>query len=435
MLTPEQINQIRQGAGLKTPSTSNHFVGKYDHLLTGEQAPKKDSSFLGDFGVALKKRFGSLKETAKDTASGKINPLSTGLQTVGAGAGLVGDIFGAGLNKITPEPVKEKLSEVTKSITDTEPAQKVLSSYLSFRDKHPEAAKDLESAVNILSLLPMGKGASIAGKGIKTGAEAIETGAKATLKAGGEIIDEAGQLAYKTAIPLSKLEAGLVQTYKAKNPLVKRLFQPLEEQPRTAAITALEKGFAGTEEMIGIQAKKESAKLWTEKIAPAVKAVKEKYDVNSAFKSLEKKIMSTAEKSRRNSLLDGLEALKEDYKGVSKIGYEKAQAIKSGLGQFIPDKAYKGKPIASAFREVQKMFADDIRKSTYKVLKDVDIKTDYLDYGNLKGLAEWGKTAMTGGKAKGGFGSFVSNLYDKAIIPTFTTGGKLLHKVGSSLKK
>jgi len=437
MLTSEQINQIRQKSGLKpiANSTTTNYAGRFDHLVSGDKKENKESSFLGDVGTAIKKRFSSTKDTWKDTASGKINPLQTGVRTIGSAAGLVGDVFGAGINKVTPEPVKNKLSEVTQSIAETEPAQKMMSSYLSFRDKHPEAAKDLEASLNILSLLPIGKGVQVAGKGVKAGAEVVEAGTKTAIRGTGNLLEEAGQQVYKAAIPLSSMEAGLVQSYKAKNPLLQRVFKPLEEQPRTSAITALEKGFAGTEEMIGIQAKREASNLWKTKIAPAVKGVTEKYDVNSALKNIERKIMSISEKSRRNSLLKGLEALKEDYKGVSKIGYEKAQSIKSGLADFIPDKAYKGEPIAAAFRQVQKMFADDIRSSTYKVLKDVDIKTDYLDYGNLKGLAEFGKNAMTGGKAKGGFGGFVTNLYEKSTIPVFTSAGYILKKAGSAMSK
>lgn len=437
MLTPEQINQIRQKSGLKpiANSTTTNYAGRFDHLVSGEKKETKESSFLGDVGTAIKKRFSSTKDTWKDTASGKINPLQTGIRTVGSAAGLVGDVFGAGLNKVTPEPVKSKLSEVTQSIAETEPAQKMISSYLSFRDKHPEAAKDLEASVNILSLFPIGKGTQLAGKGIKAGAEAVETGAKTAIRGTGNFLEEAGEQAYKAAIPLSSLEAGLVQTYKAKNPLLKRLFKPLEEQPRTSAITALEKGFAGTEEMIGIRAKREAANLWNNKIAPAVKSVKEQYDFNSAFKRIEKKILSTDEPTRRNSLLEALNAIKDDYKGMSKVDYTKAQSIKKGLAKFIPEKVYNGKPIASQFREVQSMLADDIRKSTYNILKEVDIKTDYLDYGNLEGLIEFGKKAMTGAKAKGGFGGFVSNLYEKATIPVFTSVGYGLKKAGSAMSK
>lgn len=40
---------------------------------------------------------------------------------------------------------------------------------------------------------------------------------------------------------------------------------------------------------------------------------------------------------------------------------------------------------------------------------------------------------MTCAKDKGGFGSFVSNYYEKAMIPTLITGGKVLHKAGSFL--
>ena len=363
-----------------------------------------------------------------------MNPLSAGLQFWGAGAGLVNDVIGAGIQKVAPG-VKDTIGEVAQKVMETKPAQSIISSYQDFKVKHPEAAKDLESATNILSLMPVGKAVSVGGNAVKTGAEIAGEGAKSTIVNTGKVLEKSGEQVFKSVIPLSKSEAALIQTYKAKNPLLQRLFQPLAEQPRTAAITALDKGFSGTEEMIGVQAKREATNLWDNTIKPAVKNIPQQYNIQGAIDSIIKKVSSISEQTRKNSLVEAAQALKEDYKNISKVSFEQAQEIKSQLAKFIPEKAYQGKPIGSAFKEVQNMLADDIRQSTYKILNDINIKADYLDYGNLLKLQEFGQKAMTGIKARAGFGSFISNIWDKATFPAKTVGGQILNKSGKVLQK
>jgi hypothetical protein len=433
MLTPERVQEIRAKSGLnpiQVKGTSNNFVGKYDYLKNADKP-----SVLDKIGTALNKRFTSLKDTFWDTAEGDINPAETGVQTVGQVAGIVGDLLGIGIDEVTPEPIKKKIEQIATEIVNTPAAKSVMESYSVFKQKHPQAAKDLESSVDILALLPIGKGAQIVGKGAKAGAGAVEAGVKSAIVPTGKAMEKASEVLYKSAIPLSKQEARLVQSYKAKNPLLQRIFEPLETQPRTKAITALEKGFAGSEEAIGIQAKREAKNLWDNTIAPAVKSIQTKYSFKKAIANIEKEIKTIAEPSRRNDMLEALDALKADYKGIDAVTFERAQSIKSGLDEFTPEKVFNGKSIASTFTTIKNKLANDIRKRTYEELADIDIRMDYLDYGNLKGLAEYGITAMTTAGRKAGFGSFVSNLWDRATTPLFTGAGKVLKKAGQSLNK
>jgi len=432
MLTQDQINNIRNQ--FKLPSTNQqNYAGKYDYLL--QSTSQEEESFLNSIGSDLRKRFTNLKDILSKTASGKINPVSTGVQTVGQVAGFANDVIGAGLNKITPEPVKEGIGKVVTKATESDIGKSLIGSYEAFKSKHPEAAKDLEGIVNIASLFPVGKGGQLVGKGIKRGAEITQEGVGTAIKGAGSVLEKSGEVLYKNAIPLNMKEAGIVQTYKANNPLLKRLFEPFETQPRTTAITALDKGFSGTEEMLGIQAKREAKNLWQNKIKPALQSVQQKYNIKDAISRIEKNIKELPEPSRRAALKDAVDALKADYKNINQVTYVRAQQIKSGLDKFTPDKVFRGKPVAGAFAEVKNMLANDIRKSTYQVLSDIGIKDDFLDYGNLTNLIEFGKKAMTSGGRKAGFGSFVSNLWDRATIPVFTTGGKLLNQAGKAIKK
>lgn len=436
--------------------------------LTGllEKPMPKKESFVREALDDVKQTGSALKNTFTDTMNkvgqataaektGEQGMARTALQKTGAVAsGLssaVGDVVMGGAKVLLPKSAEEAVkSGLQKSVSAIAPIAKKIDESMgspagtwlnNYKNLDPKTKRDVDALFGIGNLA---LDIATAGTGKKAGQEAgkvvlkglDETGQ--VLKSGtnlaGNVLESAGQQSVKMAIPLSKAEAGLVQTYRAKNPLLQRVFKPLAEQPRTAAVTAIEKGFAGTESMIGTQAKREAARLWNETIAPALKSVKEPYDFKSAFSRIATKINEVAEPSRKSALKEGLEALKQDYKNLSKSSYAKAQEIKSGLDKFIPDKAFNGKPIAASFKEVQKMLADDIRQATYKVLKDDNIRADFLDYGNLKGLQEWGQKAMTGAKSKAGFGSFVSNMFDKATIPALTTTGKVLLKSGKLLK-
>lgn len=280
-----------------------------------------------------------------------------------------------------------------------------------------------------------------AGEAAKTGLEygALEAvGGPIASIAGKVLIKPAGEALAKIFIPTSAKEAGLLQTYKAGNTLAERVKNLLSTGetggPTTAASTAFDKGLMGTESMIGVQAKRASGELWNGLISPALKQSSAKVDMPKFFDALQEQIVAkNPELSRQKSLLEALDALKEDYKGVTQISLEDLQKFKEGWAKFIPDKAYRGKPIAGAFKDVQNMAAGNARGVIYDALGP-NVKQAYFDYGNLQALQELGQTAMTGGKLKGGAGSFISGLYEMATVPIGTIGGQTLYKVGQGVE-
>ncbi len=98
-----------------------------------------------------------------------------------------------------------------------------------------------------------------------------------------------------------------------------------------------------------------------------------------------------------------------------------------------PAQSYQGKDIAGAFTDVKNTVSDLARKEIYKAL-GADGKQAYIDYGNLKSLAEWGQTAMTGSKFKGGTGSWLTAAKDAVLTPVATIGGHVLYKVGQGME-
>ena len=248
-----------------------------------------------------------------------------------------------------------------------------------------------------------------------------------------------GGATVKAGIGLSAKEAPLVQAYKARNPVPTRILAALTDKPLSGKIvtnaeTALKNNLFGTETMIGIQAKRAATNIWQKVIAPALKGSPERIDMSDFIDEIAEQIDEIPELTRKNELVDALNAFKDDYRKVGKIGMEKLQQYKEGWARFLPDKVYKGRPIASSFREIQNMAASLARNKIYNALKEVEGKAAYFDYGNLKNLQAMGQKAMIGSKLKGGAGSFISGIYDKVVTPIATTGGLTLYKVGEGFE-
>lgn len=253
----------------------------------------------------------------------------------------------------------------------------------------------------------------------------------------GKAVSALGKEAYKFVVPKSTQEAKLVQAYKAKTPLTERISAAIsgaDSGPRTVADTSFDQRLVGTEAMIGIQAKRASGSIWSEVIQPRLDASPDQINMSTFFDHVKEQIVkNNPEISRQNALLEALDAMREDYAGVQTASLPDLQKFKEGWAQFVPDKAYQNKPIGGAFREVQNQAANAARSAIYKSLGK-DVRQAYIDYGNLKGIQELGVKSMTGGKLKGGAGSFISAIKDMALTPVATLGGLTVYKVGESIE-
>lgn len=281
------------------------------------------------------------------------------------------------------------------------------------------------------------KSAKEVGKSAGIGA-AIGAATAGATKLIGSVAKSAGKKIYDFVIPTSMKEAKLLQSYKANVPFAERVATAVaggeSKAPTTAASTAFDQGLVGTESMIGIQAKRASNNIWKDVIQPSLDESKAVVDMPTFFDSVEKKIISeTPELSRQKALLEALQAMKEDYAGVGKVTLNDLQKFKEGWAQFVPEKAYMGKPISGAFNDVKDTAADLARQAIYSNLGQ-DVKKAYFDYGNLQGLQELGQRAMTGGKLKGGFGGFWSAIKDMTLTPVGTVGGRTLYRTGQGIQ-
>ena len=182
--------KLEKKYGTPTTSIRQQLEAKYQ---TQPIQPVQQTGFFQGVGQDVSKRFGGLIDTFKQTAKpvDGINPLQTGLRTVGEVAGLVGDVAGRAISAVTPEFVKSGLKKVGSEILQTDigkqglkVASQGLDSYSTWKKNNPQTAKDLESVVNIASLFPIGKGAKIVGQGLE---QVAKVGLKGAEKVGEKV--------------------------------------------------------------------------------------------------------------------------------------------------------------------------------------------------------------------------------------------------------
>lgn len=303
------------------------------------------------------------------------------------------------------------------------------------------AKSQIEDALNVGTALvtpkvtematPYAKGAlnwggkQLKGAGVKTTEFALPENVKgaemaqnyeANLKIAQTALDEAKQTGDLGAI--KKAETALATVEKSK--------------PVTTGQTATQLGISGTEKGIGVKSKVAQHELYTKTIEPALKSDKTVIPKEDFITKLQEKIDTEPFKGRRDELQEGLDALAEEMNPTYTL--ETANKTKTSLDQFTPIKSFKGKDIANAYNQVKADFANLIRETTYKQLKDANIKKSYIDYSNLKELEKLGIKARTGAGFKGGFGGFWSSVWDTLVTPVTTTAGKYLYKAGDLLE-
>jgi len=301
----------------------------------------------------------------------------------------------------------------------------------------------LKTGVDIGLTLPAGglaaKGAE---KGVEAGIKGLEAGAKAvkpTLNATGRLLKSAGEGAYGVTVIPTESTRIAEQAYKAKAPTlvsrIKNIIKGTEPvgKPITEANTAARLGLAGTEQELGIQAKRASETIWNDVIAPKLNSVKEKVNMKDFLSEVEKEISSGTKGIRRTQLLESLNDIKGEFKNVNKVSLNKLQEYKVDWAKFIPDSVYKGKTPGAALKEVQNMMAKKARGIIYKNIGG-EGKQAYIDWGNLQSIMEAG-IKSGGDPAKRSLGrNMWQFVMDKAVTPVATIAGKVLYRTGEGLE-
>ncbi len=440
-LTPEEFKKQYGTVGLKqVQSASKAPVAEKKSSFEPIVQGAKD---LGNMFVNTAKGIGQsyqeagqdIKQQFQDSASGKTDPLLAGLHSVGS------------LAKATVAPITSALGvatqEVANDVSKYEPVQKaamsstgdavasaqqqVQSKIEEIKTKYPELTRTADDLYNIVSLLipeKLGEAKEPISSKTPKGTLVRESSPVSPSQSPEALSSTLSRKLYEVGIGRNTAEAERTLNYRANKEMGID-----SAAPTTRATVAQKYGISGRQSDIGVQAKVTGTKLYKDQILPELRKSPEILTKEDLFNPLQEKIKSIVDPSRRAELQDAYDALTEEYAGESKWNLEKAQELKSGIDKYTPDKVFKGKPIANAYNELRHDMADAIRTFTYDKLKNEGIKQKYLDYGNLKELQKLGVEGLANNKLKGGAGSFISGLYEKAVTPITTGLGKVLYKI------
>lgn len=139
--------------------------------------------FATGIGESISVRWREAVGGVKTSSGEEYQPLyRPTLRAVGAGAGLVSDVGFEALKLIAPKFVEDFVSKAGQEVADTEVVKAFTEKYMDLKEKYPEAMKDIENVIDIVSLIPAGKGAQI---GVKTTKKGVQRISKVT----GEVIE------------------------------------------------------------------------------------------------------------------------------------------------------------------------------------------------------------------------------------------------------
>lgn len=315
----------------------------------------------------------------------------------------------------------------------------------------PNVVESMSNFMNTIGLLgagktlntPLGNPVSNVISDVKNVSSATKEALTPAINKAGTLMKSAAESSAGLGIAMEAPVKQAVSTYESYQPTlmqrVKNFISGVEtpqigDKPVTEVNTALRKGLVGTEWQIGVQAKKVARELFQDTIQPALNSSDAIVNKKDFFGSIKKRIISeNADLTRRKALLEALDSFEEDYKHVNNFGLPKLQEYKEGWAKFIPEKTYNGKPIGAAFKDVQNMAAENARQIIYKELGD-EVKTAYLDYGNLQSIDKAGQISADSLRSKGVSRQVWEAILDKTITPISTFAGQVLYKTGNGLE-
>lgn len=411
-LSREQMQTILDSRpkGVSIQDAVNMYV-KNGWTVQGVNEPQSVTEQAKDVAVGFGK---GLARTAVNTASG--------LQTIGQGT-----MMAAGV----PNEVVAQTG--FKSLDTSTPEGEALQAKLQPTNDMQKYGGYAETAGEVLA----GGGAALLKDAAVGGTKLLAKGVSPVTSG----IKSTGKAIYESAFTPNVKEAENILAYEASQPSwLQKLYgadvvkgNPAFK-PITTAETALRSGIAGTEKQVGVQAKKVADTLYNKEIAPAVAGIKGVITKDELFAPIQERIAGIVDPTKKAAYQNAFESLMEDYAKINEFSFKDAQALKSELAQFTPAKVFRGQDVANETRMMQSDMANLIRQKTYEALKDVNIKQKYLDYGNLQELQKVGVKAISDAGFKGGFGGFWSTVYDKAMTPVKTVGGKVIYHIGDKLQ-
>lgn len=300
--TPEYAKKVAtQYQSLKGQSSQSAYnptpysTGANPFLIntSGDTQQAQNGSEEG-LGSKLMGRANDASSAIQDTKSGKINPLSGIVQTVGAVAGGVNDVVQKGFELIPGvKSVEGLIGKGVKKLADTGLGQKVVGGIQNFSEAHPELSKDISSIGNIARVA-----------GLATGAGAVKD---AVVEAGSKAFS--GKISSALGKEITEVASKTIGGRKA-----------LAELGEDGIKTLTQKEFAPTIETLENGKKVFSTKIASENIEQAIRKVDEEMLQplleNGSTPAVSERM--PLDELRKSALLDAKDAFIDDT-GVNKL--------------------------------------------------------------------------------------------------------------------
>lgn len=181
----------------------------------GQQVLSDLDSSGRDIISNIKKRGESLADTATKSWNGEINPLQTGIRTVGTAIGAAGDLLGGGImavgKAILPKEAEQSLADTGRAVMNTGVGKVVGSAAQKFsqwEQEHPELAKDVNAVGNIASILPAERLLGVATKGVEGAAAVASDLTNGVKNVAGKVADTAASTAKVAGDSMDVLKSG-----------------------------------------------------------------------------------------------------------------------------------------------------------------------------------------------------------------------------------
>lgn len=168
---PQYASVDDEELGVRTLERYPEYADRVQTAVTGQpqqQEQDRSGGFFSRLGGDIKQRVSNLRESSQLVDEGKQGNVGFGFQTAGQLAGLIGDVATEGVTSawrtLAPKSAQEGLAKRGEELAGSGAAQSLMGKYQGFKEAHPVAAKNVEAGLNIASLLPVGKGASLAAR-------------------------------------------------------------------------------------------------------------------------------------------------------------------------------------------------------------------------------------------------------------------------------
>lgn len=432
MLTPEQINQFRTGAGLTPLSqleggSSQNSVGRFDYL---KQQQEEKPGFLSRVGSTIGKELSSIPQAfergADIVAEGDV---------IGGGARAALGTGGA-ITRAVFSPVTEALAPLVESavkasgVTDNEMVQGAFQKLDTWAKANPDAAANLKDVFDIGTTF-IGAGATkpVAGAittAAKTMAKGVaETAAKVAGKAG-ELVQPVTELAapvLESAARIPSRIATNVEASKAVEETIKKLPTKLAQ---TAARDGVDPRDLGTLYKIPTETKPAVQELMT-----AVKEVAAGGDAEAALKAVGTPIVKrikemTAQKSiigkQLGEVANTLPAVTSDE--LTPVIFENLKRVPGLSGLAMDEKGL--------LNFTDTVLATELSRADQNAIQNIFVQATKAGTGKQKHLLRQELFEVLGGKKKSLTG--ITDTQDKAFQAVRTGLSEVLESKNGAYK-